>query len=391
MNIVSIPYHDWRKISKEGARTRDSHFIENMTKNNTIQKVIVLNRPTSYVELLANRYQLKLEGTVILKKGGLKLYKLSEKLFVIDFITNDLLMPVLKKKLWFFDSFAYHKLISFYKECLEVLSIQDPVIFSNNIFSIGFAEKVNSDKVIFDAYDNLVYFPHNNSILDQLVDAYKRFSEIAAFWTTNSTKNLAYYKEHYNQDKCYLIKNGVDINKFQKKYEKQADMKDIQNPVIGFGGKITHLFDYELFNYIVKQHPDKNFILVGQILDKEVFNKILKADNVYYLGDKHYDIYTSYVCNFDLGIIPYVTNHLESGVDSIKVYEYIAAGLSTVGTTGGGIPDLAGYLYVANNKEEFSDFINLALSKTTKAILPEEHTWEYKVKYLTELVKEKLI
>ena len=32
MNLVVVPFHDWRKILLEGSRTRDSHFIEEFRK-----------------------------------------------------------------------------------------------------------------------------------------------------------------------------------------------------------------------------------------------------------------------------------------------------------------------------------------------------------------------
>ncbi len=389
MNIVCIPYHDWRKITKEGSRTRDSHFIEHMAHNDKIDNIIVLNRPTSYSELLFNGNKKEIEGELMLKRGNLKLLKVGSKQYVIDYITSDLLAPVLKKRLWFFDSFGYDPLIDFYKDCLHLLGIKDPYIFTNNIFSISFVKKIKSKKVIFDAYDNLVFFPHNAPILNALVKAYHEFVTEAKSWTTNSHKNMAYYKEHYGQANCHLIKNGVDIDKFQKQYTRPADMQNVKSPVIGFGGKITHLFDTELFNYCTEAHPDKNFVVVGQILDKEVFNKILKRDNVFYLGDKHYEEYPSYVTSFDIGIVPYVTSHLESGVDSIKMYEYIAAGLRVVGTQGAGMPDMSDYIYIADGKERFSEYITAAFNNTQDISLPETHTWKYKGNQVMELLTSK--
>ena len=187
-----------------------------------------------------------------------------------------------------------------------------------------------------------------------------------------------------------MVKNGVDLDLFAKKYDVPSDMAKIKFPVIGFGGKITHLFDYTLYNNVVKSHPDKNFVIVGQILDKEVFRKIEKAPNVFYLGDKHYSQYPSYVKNFNVGIVPYVTGSLEHGADSIKVYEYIAAGLNVIGTSGAGMTDLQEYIHVAKNWKEFSEQIDNALKPKLVAVvtLPKFYTWKYKADSFIQLFKE---
>lgn len=384
MNIVCVPYHDWRKIEQEGARTRDAHLIKHFSSNSEVDKVVVISRPTSHLELLLRRKKRKISGTPLIRKNGMSLIKISEKLYVIDYVTKDVLKPVLKKKLWFFESFGYKRFVQFCKDSFSFLGLKDYYLISNNIFSIDFVSQLDSKLLVFDAYDNQVFFPHNQSIKSELVNAYKRFTEKAHFWVTNSTKNIEYYKENYDQDKCYLVKNGVDIDVFRKNYKTPADLMNIKKPILGFGGKITHLFDYELFNYCVEQHPDKSFVLVGQILAPDVYAKISKAANVFYLGDKHYNEYPSYVCNFNIGIVPYVTNDLESGVDSIKVYEYLAAGLSCVGTKGGGMQDMSEYIYVANDKYEFSDFINKAIENPKNISMEKKHSWEYKAEYIIE-------
>lgn len=386
MNLICIPYHDWRKIELEGARTRDAHLVYNLLENPAVEKILLINRPTSLPELLVHKKQFKLNGKVLIKDGGLALYQITEKLFVVDYITGDLLSPVIKRRLWAFDSFGYGKLISFFFKCINYLNMNEYQVFTNNIFSLNFAKKIKSTDVVFDAYDNLVFFPNNKGIKPQLEEAYRDWAKVSKFWTTNSTKNVNYYEKFYKQKNCFLIKNGVDIEIFSKQYRPPVDLLGIASPIIGFGGKISHLFDYELFNYCVDRHTDKSFVIVGQILDKEVFSKISTAANVHYLGDKHYSDYPSYVCNFNIGIVPYVTSDLESGVDSIKMYEYLAAGLSSIGTMGGGMPDLAEYIYLAKSKEEFSEYIDKALLNAKEVALPESHTWKYKAQYLLSLM-----
>lgn len=391
MNVACIPYHDWRKITMEGARTRDSHIMNHLMDRSDIENLIIVNRPISFLELYVKKKNQPIEGKMIYKYKNVKLYELKTNVYLIDCISNDLIGPLYKKKRWFFDAFASLNFKDAYDRCVKFLKLNVDVVFSQNIFAAGFIKHYKSS--VFDAWDNFILFPENEYIRSDLKDAYLTYADKSAVWITNSLKNMDYYRKHYSPQNCALIKNGVDIESFRKQYQKPDDLLSIRSPIIGFGGKITHLFNVDYFNYAVKQHPDKSFVIVGQILDKEVFNNISKASNVFYLGDKHYSVYKSYVTNFDIGIIPYVSDHLEHGADSIKMYEYLAAGLSVVGTPGAGMADMSSYIHIAESKEEFSEYINTALTSVGAVELPDEYTWRYKtgeiVKMFGKLTEEK--
>ena len=79
-----------------------------------------------------------------------------------------------------------------------------------------------------------------------------------------------------------------------------------------------------MLNDVVENTENCSFVLIGQILDRDTFNKLNKKIN--YLGDKHYNDYPMYVKSFDVCFIPYVVGEKEHGGDSIKVYEFLAAG-----------------------------------------------------------------
>lgn len=386
MNIVSIPYHDWRKIEKEGARTRDAHLMHHLAKHSKVDNLLIVNRPITYTEMFLKKKKIKISGKLIFSHKNCKLYEIENNVYVLDYISMDFLGPIFKRKKWFFDSFRDHGLKEGFEKAIEFLQLEFDVIFSQNIFSSSFALNNNID-CVFDAWDNFLLFPENKTIEKELINSYQEFSDKAKGWITNSVKNISFYKSKYGLKECILIKNGVDIDVFNRKYPKPLDLEPIKQPVVGFGGKITHLFDYELFNYIVSQHKDKSFVIVGQILDKDVYSKIKIADNLFYLGDKNYTIYPSYVTNFDVGIIPYVTNHLEHGADSIKVYEYLASGIGVLGTQGAGMSDMNMFMSIAEDKEQFSALLDSVLMNNVKMELPNIYTWSYKTEEVLSVLE----
>lgn len=377
MNITCIPYHDWRKIQIEGSRTRDSHIISHLRKNDDVDCLLIVNRPITLLELILKKKRQRIDGELLYKEKNVYLYQLDAKTYLYDYISHDNLGLLLKGKSWFFKSFEDTYFLDGYLKCLDFLKIKSDVIYSQNIFSSGFV-KMNQLPSVFDAWDNFLLFPDNKKYEIAFRNAYQSLAESAKIWTTNSIKNIEFYKKHYNVEDCSLIKNGVDISRFQKIYDIPEDLKGLGAPIVGFGGKITHLFNTDFFNYATLNNPDKVFVLVGQILDKAVFKRIIMRDNVFYLGDKNYLDYVSYVTNFDIGIIPYVTDHLEHGADTIKMYEYLASGLQVVGTMGAGMGDMDRYISVAHTKEDFSNSIKSKKCVKQNFSLPDFYTWKHK-------------
>lgn len=385
MNLIVIPYHDWRKIEQEGSRTRDAHFIEEFRKSNKIDKLIILNRPITKAEIILKRKSREIKGEVILKENGSKLISIDDKTYIIDIFLSQNIRHLLQKRKWYFHAYQNENVISFVTKCLKKLKIdQDYYLLSQNVIASQFINHISPapKKSFFDAWDNFRLMPGLNPIHGLLDKAYFNYSKNTTHWYTNSTENIFYYKSHYKASSVSLLKNGVDYDRFNHKHEKPEDLNAFKNPIVGFGGKITHLFDYELFNYIVLKNPDLDFVVVGQILNRNVFNRIKKYDNLYFLGDKHYNEYPTYVKNFDIGIIPYVTGKKQHNGDSIKAYEYLAAGLKVIGTRGSGIQDLEEYLYVANSPEEFSEYLRTDTKK--KKFNAEEHSWSKKAEKIVE-------
>lgn len=390
IDLTYIPYHDWRKILFEGNRTRDAHFIESLRENKNVGKLLIINRPITYAELVIKKktYIRRLKNEIVYKNKRGILYKIDEKTFLMDFLFKQNIAHTRNGRKWYFDAYGNKNFLSFYRECLKQLNIEDGYTVSSNIFSYKFISSIKTKKII-DAWDNFNLIPDVSSVKDEILQAYQSLASDVDQWVTNSEENVAYYSKHFNIKNISIIKNGVSVDRFKQDFKipKELDLiRQRGKKIVGFGGKITHLFDTDLFNYIASYNKDFDFVIVGQIIDKKVFSKIKFKENVFYLGDKHYDIYPSYIKNFDVGIVPYKINEEQHGGDSIKVYEYLAAGLAVVGTRGNGLQYLEKYINIADNHRDFSEFISSPSSK--EKIILSEITWDKKVNQLLKKLLE---
>jgi hypothetical protein len=381
-SILVIPFHDWRKIIKEGFRTRDAHFIESFGKVEGLQ-TIVINRPITVLEILATKKPKKIEGEILLREKGFTLYKVADQTFVIDCISQDLIGHFFKKHAWYINAYAHKSYLRFIEKSLAFLNAQSFSVLSQNVFSHRLITELSSEVKVFDAWDNFNLIDDYFYIENEVKQAYKSLSENTDFWITNSTDNVNYFLSQFSSLKIHLIPNGLDLKRFDptNDYSIPKDIERIQHPIVGFGGKITQTIDVEILNYAIRENPDVSFVLVGQVLDKKVFSAIHKSPNVHYLGDKFYDEYPNYVNAFDICLVPYyIDEHKKSGTNPIKVYEYLALQKKVIGTNGNGLENLGDYVYLINTKEELSQEIKRGITNEKDCMDLNQNSWMTKVK-----------
>lgn len=385
-NIIYFPYHDWRKIQNEGARTRDAHFINALKTCEGVDRLLIINRPTTFAELILKKktFSKKLHYKIIFNQSNATLYQLESNVFLIDYLSSSFISQIINGRKWFFSSYKDKQFKNFVSECENKLELSNSLKISANIMAASFFNK--TDSLIFDAWDNFLKMPGLKSISKELSTAYESYAKNTHLWVTNSKENKEYYSTNFGINNSRIITNGVDYAVFKTNLLIPKDLSEIKskgNPIAGFGGKITHLFDVDLFNFISKENPNISFVILGQILDDVLFNEIILRDNVHYLGDKKYNDYPNYVSNFDIGIVPYKTGNNQHGGDSIKVYEYLSCQLTVVGTNGNGLQNLSKYIDITNDKKLFSNYLKNPSSK--EKFNPEDHSWNKKTHQLLNL------
>ncbi len=384
-DLVVIPYHDWRKVQREGARTRDAHMILHCLSHPGMGRVVIVNRPMTVGEMICKRRSWRTEGEVVAAGRSSRLVKIAENGFALDLFDEDPLGPVFSKKNWFLSAYGKGRYAREIEKYLSYLDVTEFSCISFNVLAAALLGRLDADRKLFDAWDNFLRFPEHANNGHRLREAYTLCSRVADVWSTNSLSNKSFYEANFGVAGCRVIRNGVDPEVFSREYDMPEDLRDISRPVAGVGAKVTHLIDHDLTNYVVEANPDVSFVLVGPVIERAVFRRIVRRPNFFYLGDKHYDQYPAYVKAFDVCLIPYAVGEKEHGGDAIKLYEYLAAGKPTVTTRIEGVTDRHGNVFVADSCEEFSEMIRRALSSPPRVKhLPERFTWRHRARQLLE-------
>ncbi|MEW6558533.1 MAG: glycosyltransferase, partial [Elusimicrobiota bacterium] len=338
MNLVILPLHDWKKCEREGFRTRDAHLMLEFEKLPEIEKILIIDRPISLPEMLLKECWWKVKnGTVIYKGINNCLSQVSEKTFVLDYFSFDILKPLILKKRWWGYIFKQSHVIKAMKYAIAYLQFHNFILFLWNPLSEGIIGKLGENLLVFDAIDNWLEHPELNYAKKEIEQGYQKIKKEADLIFTVSESLKSFFIDSKNE--VYCISNGVNIDYFrtQKIENIPEDMKNITKPIVGYAGKIQDRIDVDLVEFVAENLPQINFAFIGQIINKKTIKSLLQYKNIHYLGDKHYSLLPRYLSFFDICIIPHKVSTLTVSMNPLKLYEYLAAVKPVVTTNIAGV------------------------------------------------------
>lgn len=164
--------------------------------------------------------------------------------------------------------------------------------------------------------------------------------------------------------KACELQNGADTAAFENGYShpEPQDIAVIPHPRIGYIGRMSLKFDWEILYDLALQHQDWHWVLVGEIIhagngqNERLALKCLELSNVHWLGVKKHTDLPKYVAYCDVNTLLYRTR---SGLGEwaqygspLKLHEYLATGNPVVGSN---IPSI----------QRFSDVVAIASAKAS--------------------------
>lgn len=242
-------------------------------------------------------------------------------------------------------------------------------------------------KIIYDCMDEHVGFSTNKETMISHEELLA--SECDLLITT--ARSLYKKMRNYN-DRCILVPNAVDFCHFS--FLPPNDLlKEIRRPIIGYYGAISEWFDNDLIEHLATNKQEWSFVFIGHTFGSNI-SKLEKMPNVYFLGEKSYSDLPKFLYWFDICIIPFKLNKLTKATNPVKFYEYISSGKKVVATE---LPELlpyAKYLYIAKDKNDFLQKIEMALKEddpnlvSDRIQLAKENTWEERYRVISLEIKK---
>lgn len=193
-----------------------------------------------------------------------------------------------------------------------------------------------------------------------------------------------------------LVPNGADMEHFSSAMNSNLavppELENLTRPVIGYIGAVSEWFDQGMLAAAARAHPEWSFVLIGPVdTDVSLLNSL---PNVRLLGRRAYAALPAYLKCFEAAVIPFKINNLTTGVNPVKLYEYLAAGRPVVSSDLPEVRAFRPYAAIAGNAEEFVTRLEEELAsdspgkKAERIEIAGQHSWKARAETAVEAVEQ---
>ncbi len=368
-------YTDWER----GVSNRNFQVFNSLKSNNLVNRILLIDYlPQTKKRALRNWKEnifLNNIGKTIRSTLHTKIYSPEENVYVYSTVKN---------------IFNYKKCFKEINDYLIKEDYKNIVLWSYYPINTDYFDSIDYDISVFDTVDNWAEHASYKKIKTKIEENYKTIRDRAniIFVLSEASEKMFYPRV----DKVYHITQGIDLAHYANKSKLiNNDIAKISRPIIGYLGIIQeNRVNLDMVEYVAKKNLDKSIVLVGPIWKKEDEERLSKFSNIYLLGAKEYVEAPDYISRFDVGIIPHYINDFIKYTCPMKLYEYLACGISVVTTDAPGVEQFKDVVSVANDFERFNSCINEELISNSqekvqaRLDLIKEHTWKKKVDQMME-------
>lgn len=160
-----------------------------------------------------------------------------------------------------------------------------------------------------------------------------------------------------------VIRNGVNLARFDadRTFATPADMPRTGRPVVGFVGALAEWIDWGLIESVARLLPESDFVFVGPWVRSAPIERLSRLTNVVFLGPRPYEQVPAYMASFDVAWVPFDRSAISAAANPVKIYEYLALGLSVVTTPVADVELLRSVCRLGADDESVARELRLAL------------------------------
>jgi len=335
----------WTKLLNDGFRRRNTHLLKSFANSGFYEQVIAVH--------FATRGQ-------VLKSI---LDKKTKDAAVSDVFVANILPVGLKGSIFTKINEAFFKL-QIWLQGVRKFNRTENIIFCYWPKGYDLSRNVALEgRVFFDTDHNIIHDENLNKKQQDwqeklLLDAGKKCEKVLS-----STRSMLDWYAERGFSNVYRLRNGIIPEIFMDLPEPK---KQFSQPIIGYIGTISKWIDYEAFEALIKNNPQWDFPIYGPSFKTETYKNLEAFKNVHFMGPVKADDVPATLITFDVALNLY-RKQPWLDVDSMKLYEYIAAGVPVVSLNYHPFlgQDFENILYLAENASEMEEQIKKTVEART--------------------------
>jgi hypothetical protein len=289
-------------------------------------------------------------------------------------------------KKWFLDN-CYRFTMPPMKRVLSKKGFENvDVLWIDSPSQVFWKKLIKYKKCFYRVFDKIEEFENTGPAL---LDAHEKAILSSDSVIVSSKVLLNELSRKYSNVDFLHCPNGVDLTNFLRKtYYEPEEYAAVRKNKAVYVGAIDDWFDEKLLAYVAEHSPEIHFFIIGP--DKLSKMRSMKQHNIHYLGPKPFEDIPNYIFYSNFGIIPFKSNQLVRCVSPIKMYEYFSLGKQVVSTAWEELELLKTPCLLANNKNDFLEFVN-----SNEALHPQKdrliqhakkNTWENRLRDTIQLI-----
>jgi len=292
--------------------------------------------------------------------------------------------------------------VSYIRHLLDRLEMHRPILYVWHPAFIDLVERFDAPLVVYHCYDEYAAFRGANR--EELEAQEARLLRRADLVFTVSP-GLRERRVEVNPN-TFVVRNGVDADHFAGALDPGTvvppDLARIPRPIIGCLSRVVpEYFDAGLLRQVCLERPDWSLVVIGPenaevVSGGDELRALKSQSNVHFIGRRAFESLPAYLKGMDVCVMPYrVTRNIQLG-DSLKMYEYLAAGKPIVSVPLDFAAEVRPFVRVAHDADGWIAAIDDALAHETRdaqaarRALARENTWDQRVDQISHLIGEAL-
>jgi len=384
INIINLGFNPWSPFWK-----RNQTIVQLLSQKYSSNKVLFLHSEIWLADLLRNPFG-SLSGLQKYKWRTIVPRKVSDNITAFTPIRfpkqNQLIFSEKIARLYNFS------IINSYIDKPFILIINDP---QANALIVNYLQS-RSTLTIFDWSDDFVEFSDNKNEQAVCAETCKKYCQQSDIVFTVNEK-LRGRANFFNKN-SFTVRNATNFFTFERSQQEKKIKDKIRRlgvKVVGYIGWLNSLrFDLELLKYIIINRPAVQFVFMGpKSDDKPLGPEIPTMSNVHILPPVSYFDYPAYLSALDVCILPNIISPHTEGNDPIKIYDYLASGNPIVSTKTAGTEQFQKYIFWANNKVEFLNYLDVALvenddfASMARREVARLHSWQARFEEIDAIIE----